>query len=369
MSRPEELLRELALPGTLPVLTGRLPALSPEVLDPLATEAVRELAAAGESENTLRSYQAALRYWAGWYQLRYGRALDLPVPTAAALQFIVDHAQRPGPGGALVIGLPPAVDTALVSAGLKGKEGAPALSTLDHRLSVLSKLHRLRGLANPCMAAEVRELMRRVRRGYAKRGTAPKKAPALTREPLEAMLATCDESLTGLRDAALLLFAWGSGGRRRSEVAGARMEHLQRLSTGMVYTLPVSKTNQEGEDLEANDKPVVGRAAQALARWLDAARIVDGFIFRRIRRGGHVGPEGLSSAAVREIVVQRAKLAGLEDAFSAHSLRSGFVTEAARQGKTLPEAMAMSGHRSLETFRSYFRDDPLKNGAATLLDS
>jgi len=35
------------------------------------------------------------------------------------------------------------------------------------------------------------------------------------------MIATCDDSLQGIRDKAILLFGWSSGGRRRSEVASA----------------------------------------------------------------------------------------------------------------------------------------------------
>ena len=44
------------------------------------------------------------------------------------------------------------------------------------------------------------------------------------------MLAACTDGLIGVRDRALLLFAFASGGRRRSEVASAVMENLvQRL--------------------------------------------------------------------------------------------------------------------------------------------
>jgi hypothetical protein len=48
---------------------------------------------------------------------------------------------------------------------------------------------------------------------------------------------------------------------------------------------------------------------------------------------------------VRKIVKQRCLQAGLQGDFSAHSLRSGFLSEAA-------DAMAMTGHRNYETFRS-----------------
>ena len=56
--------------------------------------------------------------------------------------------------------------------------------------------------------------------------------------------------------------------------------------------------------------------------------------------------EQFSPAAVRDIVKKRSSLAGLGQEFSAHSLRSGFVTEAGRQQVPLGETMAMTGHRS-----------------------
>src|SRR6266702_5772787 len=62
-------------------------------------------------------------------------------------------------------------------------------------------------------------------RGLGRRRTDARK-PALTKAPLEAMLATCTDGLIGLRDRALLLFAFASGGRRRSEVSAAVVEHL-----------------------------------------------------------------------------------------------------------------------------------------------
>lgn len=49
--------------------------LDPTALTPLAERAERALLAQGESANTRRSYQSALRYWAGWYQMRFGQAI------------------------------------------------------------------------------------------------------------------------------------------------------------------------------------------------------------------------------------------------------------------------------------------------------
>jgi len=278
------------------------------------------------------------------------------VPVPAVVQFIVDHVARLNGEGALRYDLPPAIDAGLVEAGFKGKLGAPKLKTVEHRLAVLSKAHQLKDLANPLRAMEVQELLRRVRRAYATRGAHATPKPALTRSPLEALLATCSDGLIGVRDRALLLFGWSSGGRRRSEITGATVEHLTRLDAHtFIYRLHKSKTRQAGTDEDPNAaKPIVGPAAVALAQWLAAAAITTGPIFRRIR--GHQIAEPLTPQAVRHIVRRRAALAGLADSgFSAHSLRSGFMTEAGRQRIPLGDAMALSDHRSIATAMRYFQ--------------
>ncbi len=346
----------------------KTPALLPSALSDVTRNAVEELMREGESINTLASYRAALRYWAAWYGLRYGAQIQLPLPTACVLQFVVDHAQRLTAQG-LASELPDAIDRALVGGGYKGKPGPMAHSTLVHRVAVMSKAHQLRSLPNPCHDVQVRELLSRTRKAYAKRGALPRKKAALTKDPLQALLETCDDSLRGKRDRALLLFAWASGGRRRSEVAGAQMEQLRRIGPAeFVYTLAHSKTNQAGRDLPENNKPVLGPAGEALQDWLLSSGIVQGPVFRRILKGGHLGGP-MSPAAVRTIVKARCALAGVEGDFSAHSLRSGFVTEAGRQNVSLADTMALTGHHSIPTVMGYFRAEAtILNKGARLLD-
>jgi len=77
----------------------------------------------------------------------------------------------------------------------------------------------------------------------------------------------------------------------------------------------------------------------------------------------------LAAAAVRAIVQERCRQAGIEGDFSAHSLRSGYVTEAGRQNVPLGEAMAMTGHASVATVMGYFRAGAApQSRAARLLD-
>jgi integrase len=342
-------------------------ALDPQVLHTQAESSVRALLKEGESANTVRSYAGALRYWAAWFRLRYRNTLALPVPAPAVLQFLVDHVERTAEDGTLIHDLPAAIDQALVAGGFKGELGAPALNTVLHRLSVLSKAHQMGDVPNPARDPTVQELVRRVRRAYAARGALPRRKSALTRDPLEAMLATCTDGLFGVRDRALLLFAWASGGRRRSEVSAAVMDNLVKVDEQTyVYRLTHSKTDQSGVDHNVNaDKPITGVAAEALTAWLEASGVVSGALFRRIRKTK--ASEPLSGQAVWHIVKRRAQLAGLEGDFGAHSLRSGFVTEAGRQSVPLGEAMGLTGHRSLPTFLRYFQSGVVQNTQAANL--
>ena len=330
--------------------------------------ALKELLREGEAANTVRSYQSAMRYWAGWHQFRIGQAIALPLSVDVVLQFIADHAQRSTSYG-LRCELPPSIDAALVQSGCKAKLGAPSHNTLVHRVAVMSKAHQNRGVPNPCHDEKVRELLSRTRKAYAKRGERPQKKAAITKEVLQQLLATCDDSLRGQRDRALLLFAWSSGGRRRSEISNADMQHLKKIGEGQyLYELAFSKTNQSGADLPENTKPVLGAAGQALAHWLAASGITEGAIFRRIRKGGHLG-EPLQAPAVRAIVKERCALAGVDGDFSAHSLRSGFVTEAGKRNVPLAETMALTGHQSVATVLGYFRaESVIHNQAAHLMD-
>ena len=147
-------------------------ALDPAQLSRVAQDAMRDLLREGESENTLISYRSALKYWAGWFFIRFGQALALPVPVPVVLQFILDHAARTTKDG-LICELPLEFDQALVAHGFKSRLGPPALNTLSHRLSVLSKTHQLAGKVNPCADTAVRELVAKTRRAYAKRGAGP----------------------------------------------------------------------------------------------------------------------------------------------------------------------------------------------------
>jgi integrase len=333
-----------------------------------AQEAAAAFLAAGTAANTVRSYRNALTYWSAWLQLRYGQALgDAPLPPAVALQFVLDHLARPLDNGSWVHLLPPSIDTALVAARVKAKPGPLAFNTVSHRLAVLGKWHRINDWDSPTEASALKTLLREARKAQARQGLNVRKKTAAVLEPLQALLATCSDGVRGVRDRALLLLAWSGGGRRRSEVVGLQVGDVRQLDADTwLYALGATKTDTGGVRRE---KPLRGAAADALAAWLAAAPADSGPLFRRIYKGGKVGTAGLSADQVARIVQRRAQLAGLDGDWAAHSLRSGFVTEAGRQGVPLGEVMAMTEHRSVTTVMGYFQAGTLLNSKAThLLD-
>jgi integrase len=192
-------------------------------------------------------------------------------------------------------------------------------------------------------------------------GTQEKRNGARTQR----LLATCSDGVRGVRDRALLLLAWSGGGRRHSEVVGLQMGDVRRLDAETwLYALGTTKTDTSGVRRE---KPLRGPAAEALAAWLAVEPTKSGPLFRRIYKGGKIGSAGLSADQVAQIVLRRAKLAGLEGDWAAHSLRSGFVTEAGRQGVPLGEVMAMTEHRGVGTVMGYFQAGSLLASRATEL--
>ncbi|WP_192557989.1 tyrosine-type recombinase/integrase [Pseudomonas allokribbensis] len=340
--------------------------LDPQSLALHAQEAAAAFIAAGTAANTVRSYRSALAYWSAWLQLRYGQALgDAPLPVPVAIQFVLDHLARPLADGGWAHLLPPGIDAVLIAARVKTKPGPLAFNTVSHRLAVLGKWHRINQWDSPTEAPALKTLLREARKAQARQGVNVRKKTAIVLEPLQTLLATCDDGVRGIRDRALLLLAWSGGGRRRSEVVGLQASDVRQLDADTwLYALGATKTDTGGVRRE---KPLRGPAAAALAAWLTAAPADSGPLFRRLYKGGKVGTAGLSADQIARIVQRRAKLAGLEGDWAAHSLRSGFVTEAGRQGVPLGEVMVMTEHRSVTTVMGYFQAGALLDSRATQL--
>lgn len=86
--------------------------------------------------------------------------------------------------------------------------------------------------------------------------------------------------------------------------------------------------------------------------------MTEGPLFRAVRLGGRISGERLKGDAVARITKRYISRIGGEldpASFSAHSMRSGFLTSAAEAGSNLLRMADHSRHKSLQTLRIYMR--------------
>ncbi|QWK80732.1 site-specific integrase [Ochrobactrum sp. BTU1] len=365
---------------TLDTIAAVLPMNRRDMLAGILTdedvETLRHLVNEGMGENTLRALTSDLAYLEAWSMAATGSPLPFPAPEALVLKFVGHHLWRPeqravDPGH----GMPADVEEGLRQQGFLRVSGPHAPATVRRRLVNWSTLTRWRGLegsfSSPSVKSAIRLAVRAINRPRNR-----KSANAITGDILSKLLATCSgEDLTALRDRAILMVAFASGGRRRSEVAGLRVEQLVKqvpVADEDGSSLPslgihLGRTKTSGAD---HDETVylTGRPVEALNRWLEAAKIENGSVFRKIDRWGNVSLRALEPSAINRIVKQRAQMAGLKpEEFSAHGLRSGYLTEAANRGIPLPEAMEQSRHRSVQQASDYYNNAKRRSGRASRL--
>lgn len=330
-------------------------------------EALTDLYIRGTPANTLRAYERDLLYITAWKTARFGAALDWPESEPTALAFLLDHARD--------LGDAPPEDAArqsaemLIAQGLRKSLACPAPSTLDRRIASWLAFHRMKNLASPFDAPQVKQARAKARRAAARPPT-PKSQHPITRDVLEQLLTTCRGSRRDCRDRAILMLGWASGGRRRSEITALMREDVSLKAfekEGLVWlSLVETKTTAKGETPRLVLK---GRAAQALVHWIEVGGIEDGPLFRPISKADRVLKRRLSPDAIAQIVKHRLKLAGLPEGFaSPHGLRSGFLTQAALDGAPIQAAMRLSLHRSMAQAQKYYDDvDIAENPATDLL--
>lgn len=344
-------------------------------------ETLRHLAREGMGENSLRALASDLAYLEAWVLASTGSPLPWPAPEALVLKFVAHHLWDPAKrADDASHGMPVNVESALRSAGQLRSEGPHASSTVKRRLAHWATLHRWRGLESPLTTPAIRTGVRLAVRASAKPRRRKSKR-AVTRDILQRLIATCaSDRLADTRDLAILLVAFASGGRRRSEVARLRLEQLTTepdvqldpedphspLLPCMAIALGRTKIGQADDD----DSRVllIGTPVTALREWIERADITKGALFRAIDRWEAIDDRALTPQAINLILKRRCAMAGLDPVeFSAHGLRAGYLTEAARNGVALPAAMRQSQHRSVQQAARYYNDADQALGKAARL--
>ena len=279
------------------------------------------------SSATRRAYGSHLRAWEAWCQAKG----VIPAPAAPAL--VANH--------------------------LAELAGQRAYVTLTSRLSAIAQAHHLLRLPFDLRDPELRKTLQGIARAH---GTRPKRqaAPLLTADIVR-IAGICGGDLRGERDRALILLGF-AGAFRRAELIEIRVGDLTFGPHGLSVFLPRSKADQigEGSIVHVAANPVAAYCpVAALRSWLDAARISQGWVFRRVARSDAIGRARLSAESVRLILKKRAWEAGYRgeelDRITPHSLRAGCITTLAQASVHERDIMQHSRHGSQAVMRTYIR--------------
>ncbi len=257
-----------------------------------------------------------------------------------------------------------------VACYLAERAGTLKAATLSRRLSAIASHHKKAGyIESPTYSLLVRETFKGIRRQH---GTAQEQKRALLSPEIRRIIKCCPDSLTGLRDKALVLISYAAA-TRRSETAALQVEDVKEVPEGLVLTIRKSKTDQLGASRKVGipfgEDPATCPVKTILI-YKDAAGIREGSLFRGIDQKQRVSPSGLHPDSVGYILKRCAARANMQvEEIAGHSLRSGFVTEASRAN--VPEYLIrrQSGHKpGSRVFDRYIRLGEMftRNAAAGL---
>ena len=320
------------------------------VLARLAAQ-TREYATQSLSPNTLRAYKWA---WDVWVKFCDQHNLDAkPVAPESVALFLTQKAEK------------------------------VSVSTLENYLAALAFAYSQENPPDPTTGRPagkltafpiVKSTMAGIRRV---RGTAKRQAAPLTVEQMKGLCDTLPhrphDRLRAVRDKAMLLVGYASASRR-SEIVAFNVGDVRIVDDGLWLTVRRSKTDQDGKGMLKAipyGKDPQYCPVRSLLAWMEVISPVTAPeypLFPRITQDGlTVMPAArLHAGSIYNKVKKGAARSGiLPTQVSAHSLRAGLLTEAAKAGVPLHKLMAQSGHKTPSVLLSYIRDaEAFKDNAA-----
>lgn len=329
--------------------------------------------------NTLRAFASDIAYLEAWHRAVFGEGLSFPADDELGLKFLAHHlfleSQRQENSDH---GMPQEIEAALRGQGALKGALPHSPSTVRRRFSSWRKAHVIKG-HEEALTSQALQMAIRAAATAQKRRPRRKSPKPITKAVLERMIGTGSpkpfHDARELRDRALVLFAFASGGRRRSEMRDLYWSDmtLAEEGHGALISLSDTKTTRSEDDERV---AVAGRAFEYLMAWRDRLCVIEGDdalkgpIFPGIDVWGNVLPTGLTGDAVSDIVAKFIKRAGLDPAqYTSHGFRSGFLTEARNRNIPIEAAMLHTKHKSQKSAARYYDErDLLASEAARLLD-
>jgi len=233
-------------------------------------------------------------------------------------------------------------------AGIRAGAVGLSLPTLRRRLAAIASRHAMAGLETPTDHPLVRKLLRRYSRS---RGTAVQKKDPLLIDRLPVLFMAMPDDLAAARDRALLLLGY-AGAFRRAELVALDVENLRFSKQGLYVWIAAAKNDprKKGRELYVPRLPAGSLSATlcavaALECWLGSVG-ASGPVFRTFDLRGRLTDTRLDAGDAARILRRRAANAGVEGDFAGHSLRRGFITNAAKKRVPIESIKRVTGQRS-----------------------
>jgi site-specific recombinase XerD len=222
---------------------------------------------------------------------------------------------------------------------LESQDYAP--SSINQRLAALRKLAR-EAAANGWLDAETAAGIDQVP-GVKQQGT--RTGNWLTKQQAAELLHAPDaRTLKGIRDRAILAVLIGCA-LRRSELVALNMEHVQQRDGRWVLV------DLRGKHGRIRSVPMPAWVKQALDRWIDAADVIEGRLFRALNRHGMLMRDTLSTQAVLDVVKDYSAPLGIR--VRPHDLRRTCAKLCRSAGGDLEQIQLLLGHASIQTTERY----------------
>ena len=190
-----------------------------------------------------------------------------------------------------------------------------------------------------------------------------KQTKALSLECASHAIDCLGDSLRDYRDKALLSVAWSTASRK-SELLSLTVNNIVRETGGYVIVVKLKGADTLSEKFipgAVGDLSIPLTPSTHLARWLEISEIKEGPIWRNVNKAGRISDKGLSRSGLDKVFKRIVENAGLDPAlFSAHSVRTGFVTYAAKNGFGIAETMAVTGHKSIQSVKGYWDSQAMR---------
>ena len=227
-------------------------------------------------------------------------------------------------------------------------------SSIKIAVASIAALHNLNSLKDPTQHPDVKIEMRRM---YRSLGRYAKQAYGINKSLLDKMINATDNSLSGVRDKAILLVAYDSL-CRRSELVSLEFDDLTINDKDGSVKLKLRKSKTDPHGVGKN--LYLSRNAQlALREWINKSKISSGKIFRALTATEKI-KGSINSSHIGRIYKKIAAMSNVDSNIikniSSHSMRVGAAQDLMLSEASLPLIMNRGRWTKTDTVMRYIEN-------------